>query len=80
KEKLNQIREDRIKELEDKQPGSNDFNRIRDGIHDKTRLLSLESDRIWFRTIRDSKDLTESQRIALNIQRDEKLKTLSNEY
>ncbi|CAG8508426.1 12612_t:CDS:1, partial [Cetraspora pellucida] len=80
KEKLNQIREDKIKELEDKQPGSNDFNCIRDEIHNETKLLSLEPDRIWFRAIRDSKDLTELQRIALNIQHDEKLKTLSNEY
>ncbi|CAG8490622.1 15329_t:CDS:2, partial [Cetraspora pellucida] len=45
--------EERIKELEQTQPGTNDFNHIRDGIHDEP--------------------------LTLNIQHNEKLKSLSNE-
>ncbi|CAG8472327.1 13310_t:CDS:2, partial [Cetraspora pellucida] len=49
KAKLNELREEHIRELEQSQPGSNDFNQIKNGI------------------------------LTLNIQRSERLKTLSNE-
>ncbi|CAG8816265.1 19819_t:CDS:2, partial [Cetraspora pellucida] len=52
KQKLNELREECIRELEQTQPGTNDFNYIRDGIQ---------------------------QKVALNIQRNKKLKALSNE-
>ncbi|CAG8729141.1 13234_t:CDS:2 [Cetraspora pellucida] len=57
KQKLNELREDRIRELEQTQP---------------------EVGRHWFREIQDSRNLTEQQKVALNIKCDKQLKSLSN--
>ncbi|CAG8586383.1 10679_t:CDS:1, partial [Cetraspora pellucida] len=51
KAKLNELREECIRELEQSQPGLNNFNRIRNGIHNETKILALEVNRFWFREI-----------------------------
>ncbi|CAG8810532.1 2998_t:CDS:2 [Cetraspora pellucida] len=79
KQKLNELKEECIRELEQTQPGTNDFNHIRDGICYKKEIPNLEVNRCWFREIRNSRNLSEEQKVALNIQHDEKLKALSNE-
>src|SRR6185295_5560629 len=78
KAKLNELRKECIRELEQSQPGSNDFNRIKNGISNEKKIPALETNRFWFREIRNSKNLTEQQKVTLNIQRSERLKTLSN--
>ncbi|CAG8797590.1 5394_t:CDS:2, partial [Cetraspora pellucida] len=79
KQKLNELREKCIRELEQTQLGTNNFNYIRDEICNEKEIPNLEVNRHWFREIRNSRNLSEEQKVALNIQRDKKLKTLSNE-
>ncbi|CAG8598638.1 11118_t:CDS:2 [Cetraspora pellucida] len=45
KAKLNKFRKECIRELEQSQPGSNDFNRIKNEIHDETKIQSLKTNR-----------------------------------
>ncbi|CAG8512831.1 3941_t:CDS:1, partial [Cetraspora pellucida] len=45
KAKLNNFRKEHIRELEQSQPDSNNFNRIKNGIHDKTKIPVLETNR-----------------------------------
>ncbi|CAG8740454.1 8766_t:CDS:2 [Cetraspora pellucida] len=78
KQKLNELREEHIRKLEQTQPGTNDFNYIRNKIYDKKKIPNLKVNRHWFREIRNSKNLSKEQKVALNIQRDKKLKALSN--
>ncbi|CAG8819589.1 24971_t:CDS:2, partial [Cetraspora pellucida] len=78
KQKLNKLREEHIRELEQTQPGTNDFNQINEGICDEKQIGPLEIGRRWFREIRDSRNLTEQQKVMLNIKHDEQLKALSN--
>ncbi|CAG8734350.1 22861_t:CDS:2 [Cetraspora pellucida] len=48
-------------------------------IHEEKEIPNLEINRCWFREIRNSRNLYEEQKIALNIQCNKKLKALSNE-
>ncbi|CAG8791162.1 2532_t:CDS:2, partial [Cetraspora pellucida] len=62
KQKFNKLKEEHIRELEQTQPGTNDFNHIRNKIHNEKEIPNLEMNRCWFREIRNSRNLSEEQK------------------